>query len=83
MLGHSLHGERTRQHPVYPAGGGDNIVLSGNIVYTVLNGGHIIEVFQNTSPDCKSHFQTPFAFFFMNSWIMQEPYTRRPLTMIP
>lgn len=39
MLGHPLHGERTRQHPVHPAGGGDNIVLSGYIVYIVLDGG--------------------------------------------
>lgn len=37
MLGHSLHGKRTRKHPVYPAGGGDSI--TGYIVYTVLEEG--------------------------------------------
>lgn len=37
MLGHSLHGERTWQHPVYTAGGGDNIVLSGYNVHIVLD----------------------------------------------
>lgn len=37
MLGHSLHGERTWQHPVYPAGGSDNIVLPGYNVHIVLD----------------------------------------------
>lgn len=35
MLGHALHGDRTRQHPVYAAGGGDNIVLCGYNVHIV------------------------------------------------
>lgn len=48
MLGHSLHGERT-QHPVYPAGGGDNIVLSGYIVYIVLEWREIIEILKYLS----------------------------------
>lgn len=38
--------------------------------------------FENNSPDTIIIFK-PLCYFFMNLWIMQKPYTWRPLTMIP
>lgn len=66
MLGHSLHAEGMRRHPVNPAGGGDNIVLSGYIVNILFDEEKYIG-FENYSLDYKNHFQAPFCYFFVSS----------------
>lgn len=62
MLRHSLHGEGTRKHPVHPAGGGDNIVLSGHIVYTVLDREEIIKALKIPLLTTRVIFRPPLLF---------------------
>lgn len=62
MLGHSLHSKGTRQHPVYPAGGGDNIVVIGYIVHIVLDGEEIIEVLKIPLLTTRVIFRPPLLF---------------------
>lgn len=62
MLGHSLHSERTRRHPVYAAGGGDNIVVFGYVVHIVLDGEEIIEVLKISLLTTRVIFKPPLLF---------------------
>lgn len=61
MLGLSLHGRRTLQHPVHSAGAGDNTVFFCKYCVYCVGLREIREFLKNTFFDGESHFQTPFA----------------------
>lgn len=62
MLHRSLHGERTQKHPVHSAGGDDNIVLSGYIVYIVLDREEIIKALKIPLLTTRVIFRPPLLF---------------------